>query len=83
MSDQLKPGAVISLETAASEFSRAYGATIAKLVTEKLELMELNSQLTAFIDGQKKTIAQLEREVELINSRPKKQPEPDRVTWDK
>ncbi len=68
---QVHPDVVISAESASLEFSNAFSLVIAKLVTEKLELKELNSQLTAYINSQKETIKQLEREVNLVNSTPK------------
>lgn len=71
MIDQMQPDSVISVESAALEFSNAFSLTIAKLVTEKLELKELNSQLIARVADQQKIIEQLEREVSLVNSEPK------------
>lgn len=56
-------GPVISLESAALEFSNAFSLTIARLVTEKLELLEQIVQLRAYIANQEKqhkiTIAEL------------------------
>lgn len=71
MSDQPQSGPVIPMEAAALEFSNAFSLTIAKLVTEKLELKELNNQLIARVTEQQKIIEQLKREVSLVNSTPK------------
>lgn len=68
--DQSQPNSVISIESAALEFSNAFSLTIAKLVTEKLELKELNSQLIARVADQQKIIKQLECEVSLVKSQP-------------
>ena len=68
--DQVTPDVVISIESAALEFSNAFSLTIARLVTEKLELKNLNGQLIACIEKQKETIEQLEREVSLAKSTP-------------
>ncbi len=52
MTDQIQPGSVISLESAALEFSNAFSLTVARLVTEKLELLEQIVQLRAYIASQ-------------------------------
>lgn len=65
---QVNPDVVISIESAALEFSNAFSLTIARLVTEKLELKDLNRQLIACIKNQKETIEQLKREVGLAKS---------------
>lgn len=63
MIDQIQPDSVISLESASMEFSNAFSLTIARLVTQKLELLEQNVQLRAYIANQEKqhkiTIAEL------------------------
>ncbi len=82
MTDQ-QLGPVIPLESAALEFSNAFSLTIARLVTEKLEMAQQNIQLRTLIAKLEKAVSDLEREVQLINSRPKAQSESDKVTWDK
>ncbi len=82
MTDQ-QLGPVIPLESAALEFSNAFSLTIARLVTEKLEMAQQNIQLRILIAKLEKDVLDLEREGQLINSRPKAQSEPDKVTWDK
>lgn len=67
---QVNPDVVISIESAVLEFSNAFSLTIARLVTEKLELKDLNRQLIACIKNQKETIEQLKREVGLAKSAP-------------
>ena len=69
--EQAQPGPVVSLESACMEFSSAFSLTIVKLVADKLELKERNQQLAAYIEKQKATIEQLEREINLVKSRPK------------
>lgn len=56
MTDQIQPDAIISMESAALEFSTAYSLVVANLVTRKLELIEQNYQL-------KLRIAKLEDEL--------------------
>lgn len=82
MTDQMQPGSVISLESAALEFSNAFSLTIARLVTEKLELLEQNTQLRAIVAKLEKDIDSLKEDGELINSRPKMQSDsqPERMT---
>jgi hypothetical protein len=70
MSDQSQSAPVISLELATAEFSRAYSSIITRLIIEKLEIIELNSRLTAHVADQQKIIKQLENEVSLIKSQP-------------
>ena len=70
MKDQTS-GPVISLAVAAVEFSNVYSLTIARLVTEKLELLEANTQLGVRIAKQQEMIEKLEDKVSLVNSSPK------------
>ncbi len=68
--DQSQSAPIISLELAAAEFSRPYSLIITRLIIEKLEIIELNSRLTAHVADQQKIIKQLENEVSLVKSQP-------------